>query len=151
MKPRISIALITLGLTFPAPVVADNLPITPERQYIIDQLERNRKQESSRWREFGAVQYDWKGWKRSADGTHTTTAKSTMGRPTWQVAVTCTGLRVSKGLDGHWGDWELPDHSEEQMLIELCSQIPGAPKAAVRTAPQPKTCTGNRIDCASRL
>ena len=78
-----------------------------------------------------------------------------MGRPTWQVAVTCTGLRVSKGLDGHWGDWELPDHSEEQMLIELCSQIPGAPKAVVRPEAternKPTDCNGSRIACAIQL
>nr|BDD44885.1 hypothetical protein 24 [bacterium] len=226
MKPTISIALTILGLTFPAPALADEATLdladlpplppeptasiqqgdslasflrrhginkeelktlnpglalteltvgqelqirrgspgtfepsdsppapTPERQYVINQLERNRRQEALRWRSFGGKQYDWKGWKRSANGTHTTTVRyGSSTYRTYKVAVTCAGLKVSHGYENTWTEWKMPDEGEEQMLIELCSQIPGAPKANVRLAPPPlKVCTGSRIACSSKL
>ena len=200
MKPTISIALITLGLTFPVPVMADkatfdlaDLPMkppkptariqqvdslakflkrhginkeklktfepsnsppvpTPERKYFMNQLERNLRQEALRWRSFGGKQYDWKGWKKSAGGSYTTTMRySSSTYRTYKVAVTCKGLKVSHKDKGVWSRWKMPNAGEEQMLIELCSQIPGAPKATVRLAPPPKTCTGSRIKCATQL
>ena len=129
--------------------------ITPERQYVINRLNANRQQEVLRWRNFGGIYYDWNGWKRSSNGTRITTMRFSLSsyRRSYLVAVTCKGLKVSHKSDGVWTKWKMPNAGEEQMLIELCSQIPGAPKAAVRTAPQPKAkpCTGSRIECASRL
>ena len=134
-------------------------PTTPERQHVINQFERNRRQEALRWRNFGGIQYDWKGWKRSANGTHTTTMRfSPAAKHHYAVALTCTGLKVSHRDKGAWSEWKMPNAGEEKMLIELCSQISGAPKAVVKPKPpterhiwKRETCTGSLIECATRL
>ena len=198
MKPTISIALLALGLMFPAPVAADDtrfrlaplptLPelkapteypqtgsgsdgnellqirptrsgrsaVTPERQNVINRLNANRRQEASRWRNFGGIQYDWKSWKLTSGDTRVTTMRfSSSTDRTYQVAVTCKGLKVSHKDKGVWSNWKMPNSGEEQMLIELCSQIPGAPKAVVRPEAteryKPTDCNGSRIACAIQL
>ena len=143
---------IFVFITLPATA----MPITPERQFVINQLEFNRKREASRWRQFGSVWYDWKSWKRNPSGIHTTTAKTYGGGIVWKVAATCSALKVSRTIDGKWTEWKLPDTYQEQMLIELCSQIPDAPKAVVRPEsfqkykPASSDCL-SRISCATQL
>ena len=140
--------------------------ITPERQYVLDRIERERQTEANRkkaaeearlrkYRTFGSKTYYWAGWKLDSKGTRSTTFTDSYSTSRQHVAVTCKGMRVSTRTYSSWSKWRIPTGDEERMLVELCSQIPGAPKAVVRpeTIDQHKSkpCDGSRIRCATVL
>jgi len=154
--------------------------ITPEEQYILDKVEQNKSQELLKkertreqamegWKQYGSYYYNWNDWKLAPNGTRTTertifereiTRKATRRNDLLihDIAVTCKGLKISRLSSDGWGKWNNPDPGETEMMMALCGNIPGAPKAAVRTKvlpPPPITkrdselCTGSRIECAT--
>ena len=136
--------------------------MTPERQYVLNQIERARETERRRrlaaaearrrqYKTFGDKTYYWAGWKLNSKGTRTTTYTEGYSSVKREVAVTCKGMRVSTKIYSKWSKWRIPSGDEQRMVIELCSQIPGAPRAVVRPAPKAEVCTGSRIDCASKI
>lgn len=153
--------------------------ITPEEQYILDRIEQNksqellkeertRKQAMAGWRQYGFYYYNWRNWKLAPNGTRTsvrTISEREITRKTARtdsllmedIAVTCKGLKISRLSSEGWGKWNNPDQGETEMMMALCGNIPGAPKAPVRTKVLPppitkrdsETCTGSRIECAT--
>ncbi len=139
--------------------------LSPEKQHVLNQIntnierdqrraEQKARAEALRWRQFGSYYYDWKSWKLASNGTRVTQRKIILNSSfITDVAVTCKGMKVSKLSSHGWGKWLNPDTGETLMLMELCGNIKGAPKATtvVPTPERPKQCIGSRIACASEL
>ena len=117
--------------------------MTPERQYVLDQIRRERaalqqtKNQAiaarrKRYKTFGDRTYDWGGWKLAKNGVRSTVftpAYGTIRSPRF-VAVSCKNMRTTtRAPRGKWSPWKIPTGAEEQMVVELCSQIKGAPRA----------------------
>ena len=121
--------------------IDNETPITPERQYVINRLQKERELElqrhraaaearRKRYRTFGIRTYDWQSWRLTQSGSRITQYYLHGGAHKYYIAVSCTGLRVSTSFNGkQWSKWSLPNVEETQMVIELCSQIKNAPKA----------------------
>ena len=97
------------------------------------EIEKQRKRQKAkaykdRWREINGVFYDWEGWKLSRDGIRTTAYRNSLSISSsldGYIAVDCKSLKVSSMffIRSGWSKWAAPSRSQDQMVLDLCSNI----------------------------
>ena len=114
-----------------------------KEQLILDRIkaeeEKKKQQQQSifdadkkRWGEcYSLYQYDWMGWKKSANGTWVTDYRGCWSRPYFSkpeirgsISVTCKGLKLSElsKIYGGWSKWRDPYDSEKPMIAKICAR-----------------------------